>query len=443
MQLLDIRALWVSLDRNRLQRLLSESAWIVIGQIAVVAGSLILVRVLTEHLDPTQYGRLALALTLGTLIGQVAFSGAMPGIMRYYAIAVEKGEASEYLQAARRMMGYGTLVALVLSVLLLSGLHLFGKGDMLVLAGMTIIFTILGNFNTGQSMIQNAARQRKIVAFHGSLDAWLRVLFVAALLAWLGGGAELVLVAYIASLLLVLASQAIFIRRLMPLQAQCSAESNTWSAQIWQYSKPFAYFNVFTWIQASSDRWALDTFTSAHEIGLYAVLLQLGYTPIGIVTGLMMTLVGPILFQRSGNTDDSHRNANAHKLAWQITFIALLSTLIVCIFAYLIHGWIFQILVADQYQSVSYLLPWMILAGGLFAAGQMLSLKLMSDLNTRAMVWPKIITSLLGALLSFSGAYFAGLPGVVCAVVMFSVLQFLWLGWLSWHPITKHVTREI
>ncbi len=443
MRFLNIRSRWASLDRNRIQRLLSESAWIVIGQIAVVAGSLVLVRVLTEHLDPTQYGQLALALTLGTLIGQVAFSGAMPGIMRYYAIAVEKGEASEYLQAARRMMGYGTLVALGFSVLLLSGLHLFGKGDMLVLAAMTIIFTILGNLNTTQSMIQNAARQRKIVAFHGSLDAWLRVVLAAALLAWLGGVAELVLVAYITSLLLVLASQAIFIRRLIPLQASRSAESTTWDTQIWQYSKPFVYFNIFTWIQASSDRWALDNFTSAHEVGLYAVLLQLGFTPIGIVTGLMITLIGPILFQRSGNADDPYRNANVHKRSWQITATALLFTLLACLLAYFLHGWIFRILVADQYHSVSYLLPWMILAGGLFAAGQMLSLKLMSDLNTRALVWPKIVTSLLGAVLSFSGAYFAGLPGVVYAAVSFSILQLLWLGWLSWHPITKHVTREI
>lgn len=420
---------------SRFKRLAKEGGWIVIGQIAVVSASLVLVRVLTEHLDPTQYGQLALALTLGALIGQVAFSGAMPGIMRYYAIAAEKGEASEYLQAARRMMGYGTLVALGLSVLLLPGLFLLGKGDMLVLAGMTIVFTILGNFNTTQSMIQNAARQRKIVAFHGSLDAWLRVLFAAGFLVWLGNSAKVVIVAYILSLLLVLISQAIFIRRLIPQQASRAAEPTTWETQIWQYSKPFVYFNVFTWIQASSDRWALDTFTSTHDVGLYAVLMQLGYTPIGIVAGLMTTLIGPILFQRSGNTADAYRNANVHKRAWQITVIALLSTLLACLFAYLFHGWIFRILVATQYHSVSYLLPWMILAGGLFATGQMLSLKLMSDLNTQALIWPKIVTSLLGALFSFAGAYFAGLIGIVYAAVAFSVLQFLWLGWLSWHPI--------
>ena len=86
---------------TRIKRLAKEGSWILVGQVVSVAATLVLVRVLTEHLDPAQYGQLALALTLGTLVGQVAFSGSMPGIMRYYAIAAEKGEASEYLQAAR------------------------------------------------------------------------------------------------------------------------------------------------------------------------------------------------------------------------------------------------------------------------------------------------------------------------------------------------------
>jgi O-antigen/teichoic acid export membrane protein len=423
---------------SRFKGLAKEGSWIVAGQIAVVAASLVLVRVLTEYLDPAQYGQLALALTLGTLIGQIAFSGSLPGIMRYYSIAAEKGEAGEYFQASLRMMGYGILVALALSTLLLMGLPLFGKADMLGLISLTIIFTILGTFNTAQSTIQNAARQRTIVALHGSLDAWLRVAFAAGLLAWLGNSAKMVIVGYISSLIVVLFSQAFFIRRLIPPKEVGSEKSKLWATQIWQYSKPFLYFNAFTWVQVSADRWALDTYATSHEVGLYVVLLQLGSTPIGMIAGMMTTLISPILFQQSGDTADALRNSTVHKQAWQITAIAVASTLLACIFAYLFHEWIFRLLVTAQYRTVSYLLPWMILAGGLFAAGQMLSLKLMSDLNTQALVWPKIITSLVGAALSFVSAYFAGLTGVIFAAVAFSVVHLLWLGWLSRYPIGQN-----
>ena len=107
----------------------------------------------------------------------------------------------------------------------------------------------------------------------------------------------------------------------------------------------------------------------------------------------------------------------------------------VCLFAFFFHDSIFRLMVAVQYRSVSYLLPWMILAGGLFSAGQVLGLKLMSDMKTHALIWPKIVTSLVGVLLSFVGAYIAGLTGVVYGAVTFSVLQLVWMGWLSWHPI--------
>lgn len=420
---------------TRIKRLAKEGSWIVAGQIAAVVGALVLVRVLTEHLDPAQYGQLALALTLGTLIGQVAFSGAMPGIMRYYTMAVEKNEVHEYFSATIRMMGYGSIVALGLCTVVLLGLPSFGKSDLLGLTGLTILLSILMNYNTTLSMIQNAARQRGVVAFHSSLDAWLKVFFVAILLTWVSNSAKVVVVGYLASLLLVLGSQAIFFRQLIPEQATGADKPNPWTAQIWQYSKPFVFFNVFTWMQASSDRWALDTFSTTHDVGLYAVLMQLGYTPIGMVAGLMTTLIGPILFQRSGDTTDPARNADVHKKAWQLTALALFFTLLACLFAYLFHDWIFRLLVATQYRSVSYLLPWMILAGGLFSAGQVLGLKLMSDMKTHALIWPKIVTSLVGVLLSFVGAYIAGLTGVVYGAVTFSVLQFVWLGWLSWHPI--------
>ena len=51
-------------EAYRFRRLAVEGGWIVAGQAASVLGSLLLVRVLTGHLNPTQYGELALGLTV-------------------------------------------------------------------------------------------------------------------------------------------------------------------------------------------------------------------------------------------------------------------------------------------------------------------------------------------------------------------------------------------
>ena len=86
----------ITFKSESFKRFAQEGVWVLLGQVTTVVASLVLVRVLTGHLDPAQYGQLALALTLGTLVGQVAFSGVMPGLMRYYTVAKEHDEIKKY-----------------------------------------------------------------------------------------------------------------------------------------------------------------------------------------------------------------------------------------------------------------------------------------------------------------------------------------------------------
>ena len=419
------------LNSDRVRRLSGEGFWVVAGQAVAVIGSLMLVRVLTEYLNPEEYGKLALALTLGVLVCQVAFAGAVPGIMRFYANAVEKEDVTGYLVASRKMMLLGTVATFSLGACVLIGLMIAGKGNWLGIVVLAIIFLSLSSYNTTLSAIQNAARQRKLVALHDGFGAWLKIALAVILIVFFGGSAEVVVVAYLLAVLLILISQSVFIRRLIPFNLSKESNHREWMVRIWLYSKPFVFINIFTWMQSSSDRWALEVMVSTNEVGLYAVLMQLGYAPVLILAGLMTTMIGPIFFQRSGNVLDSSRNKSVHKMAWRLTIFTLLLTVLAWLFTYIFHGWIFQLLVAPEYRSVSYLLPWMVLAGGIFSSGQVLSLKLMSDLKTQAMLWPKIITAVIGVLLSFTGAYVAGLEGVVFAAVSFSIIHLIWLALMS------------
>lgn len=413
-------------------RLAKEGSWIVFGQAITVAGALVLVRVLTEYLPPAEYGRLTLTLTLGVLVCQIAFTGSMPGIVRFYTLAAEQGQLSSYLRASRQMFSYGVAIALALGVILLIGLAVSGREGMVGLTFIAVVFTILGSMNSTLSSIQNAARQRQVVALHGGIDSWLKVGLAALLMIWLGASATNVLVGYILSMLVVLASQTFFIRRLISGHHAIRNECARWRKEIWHFSKPFVVFNFFTWAQASSDRWALEMLTSTADVGLYTTLLQLGWAPIAMLTGLATTLIGPILFRRSGDAQDASRNRSVHTLSWRLTQLTLVLTGLCVVFTWFFHGFIFHYLVAAGYREVSYLLPWMVLAGGLFAASQVLGLKILSDLKTHALTWPKVVTSLLGVFLSFSGAHFYGLAGVVGGMVCFSLAVFIWFTVLTW-----------
>jgi len=296
--------------------------------------------------------------------------------------------------------------------------------------GLTVtalVFSVISGYNSTLSGIQNAARQRAVVAFHGGLNSWLKILLVLVVFLLLGKSSVAVLISFILSLLFVTGSQLIFIRRLIPQQCTHTEDNIPWTRRMWTYAWPFSAWGIFTWLQLSSDRWALEAFTTTHEVGLYYVLFQLGYTPISIATGMLVSFLGPILYQRSGDATDSDRNAAVHLLTWRITLISLCITLIVFAIVFALHGWIFELFVATEYQFVSYLLPWMVLAGGFFASGQILALKLMTDMKPQSMTSVKIITALLGVLLNVYLASVAGLAGIVGSLVAFSVIYLAWM----------------
>jgi len=245
---------------------------------------------------------------------------------------------------------------------------------------------------------------------------------------WMGSSSTVVVIAYALSSLLVTGSQFFFLQRLIQGQRTQDSEPTSWVRQMWTYSWPFLIFGIFTWMQQSSDRWAIEAFSGTREVGLYAVLFQLGYTPIALVSGMAMTFVAPIFYQRAGDATDPSRNANVHRLAWHITLFSLLITLTGFLMTLGLHERIFRLLVAAEFRAVSYLLPWTVLAGGIFAAGQMLALKLMSDMKPALMMRAKITTALFGVIFNMYGASFAGLHGIIGALVAFSVFYFGWMA---------------
>ena len=184
-------------------------------------------------------------------------------------------------------------------------------------------------------------------------------------------------------------------------------------------------------MQLASDRWALGFFATTQEVGLYAVIFQLGYYPMSMATGMAMQFLTPIFFQRAGDGTDNRRTTNVNNLSWRLTGLALGVTCVTFMVTLLFHAQIFQVIVGKEYASVSHLLPWMLLAGGMFSAGQTITLNLASQMKTLTMVAPKIITALLGITFNFACAYWYGTTGIVIAALSFSVLYFLWMAVLA------------
>ncbi len=420
-----------SLDINseRFRRISREGGWIFFGQLMAVCGSLVGIRILTELLSPVAYGELALGLTIAAIVNQIILGPLGGGIIRFYSPSIEQQDFWGYWNAVKKMVLLATGIILILVVISVAGLAFAGQAQWITLTISAFVFAVLSGYCANLSGIQMAARQRSIVAIHQGMDPLLRSLMAAGLLLWLGMTSTVAMIGYAFAALLLLGSQLYFFRRII-VNVNDKKFINTkrdWQNEIWSFSWPIAIFGIFTWMQLASDRWSLQLFSTTQEVGKYVVLYQLGYYPISLIAGMVMQLLLPILYQRAGDATNSLRKRDATKLSWQLVWATLGLTMAMVLAAFLLHKWIFQVLVAQEYRSASYLLPWMILAGGVFASGQALASNLQAQLKTRDMMAAKIVTALLGMAFNIIGAYWYGMTGIVCAWLMFSIVYFLWM----------------
>lgn len=442
------------IQRRRLHRLSREAAWIVSGQIASIAGTLIGVRVLTRLLSPVEYGSLALGLTLATLLNQVLFGPLAQGLARFFAPALELNELGGYFRAGERIIVRATAGLLIVAVpATAASLWLVGVAAWPI-AIAALAYAVLNGYTSIVSVVQNAARQRAVAAVHQGILAWLRFALAAGLILSFRAGATSAISGYALASLLVLASQILMSMRTVSPHVRFRHRSarqlrlrpdsdrygrahgphpsaEPWQSKIWQFSWPMTIFGVFTWLYIASDRWALGLLSGMDAVGRFAVLYQIGYQPIALAANLMMQFLSPILYARAGAGTDAQRNANVSRLSWQLCLVIIAATAAAAALTAAFHAAIFRLFIAPEYASVSHLLPLMVVASGLFAAGQALALDLMSRMKMRTQMMPKICTAALGAGLNFALARSFGAAGVASAAVTFSSVYFAWYALLA------------
>ena len=416
---------------DRFRRIGKEFFWIAAGQAIAILGALVGVRLLTDLLPPDVYGELALGMTLATLVNQVVTGPVANAAMRFFSPAREANEIESFLIALRRLLVKGTFVVLLVASSISLVLLIKGQFAWLWLGVAAFSFALLSGYCSALDGIQNAARQRPIVAWHQALSSWGRFLAAAGLVLWLGTTSTVAMLGYGLATLLVLLSQVIFFRRTLRATDNISDTKilphQRWDRQMFTYAWPFATWGILTWAQMASDRWGLQMFRTNQDVGLYAALYQIGYYPISIATGLVVQLVAPVMFERAGDTSTAARMEEVYVISWRLTYGALGLTVVAFVMAELFHDIIFRIFVAPGYSSVAYLLPWMVLAGGLFTAGQTAALNLMSSLSTKALLMPKIGTAVLGVCLNCLGAALFGVPGIVAASIVFAIVYLVWI----------------
>ena len=397
------------------------------GQVGCLLLTMALIRVLSEHLSPAQYGALALLLTIPAFFYNMYIGGLSITLARFYSIAVEEDNFVGFQQASGRLIKIGACSVAGAGLCLMIGLYGMGQSELIMPVALTLVLSISTSSFSAITHMQSTARYRGTVTFEILLEALLRFGFVLWGLLWLGGTTSVVLIGYTSSSVVVLCiSKFIFSRQTRHLKKTTQNNQHEWRLRLWKFIKPFLIFGIFGWIQSASDRWALQTYTTDADVGKFAVLFQIGFLPMGMASNFLSNLISPILFRVSGNGSDDSRNVDSHRVNWKIALLMFSLTLLGTLLAWLLHSWIFKIITSPPYHGISDLLPWMVFAGGLFYTSQSLVSQAIVECRPYKLTKLKVSIGIFGTLCNILGAAYAGVPGVVAALVISSASYFTW-----------------
>jgi hypothetical protein len=293
------------------------------------------------------------------------------------------------------------------------------------------LFSIFTGLNSIFINIHHAARERINICIIEGLSVLVKLASTIIAIYYFEASIINVVISFLLSSIFITVIHLIFLKQLKEkklIYKNKKKINHNWFLKIASYSKPFSFFAIFTSLHLMSDRFAIERFGSMIDLGKYYILYQFGYASISIIIGLISTLMTPIIFNRAGNVTKKSQTKSTKKL-----FLLMIKTsFIICstgfLFLLIFHKWLFQSFVGENFQDISYYLPWVFLSGCFFSVGQLLVVKILTSLKSAIMVNIKIITSIFGIIINIVGTWLFGLSGLIFSTLIFSVIYFIWMS---------------
>lgn len=414
-----------------------EIFWVAAGQAASISGSIYFVTFMTENISVAAYGTLTLLLSLSSSLNNLIFGGISQGINRFYTIALQSSQLQQFILISYKFMIGGAIISLIIWVPIFQFFFITLPNGRLI-AFLTIFYFFICGLNGAFNGIQNAARQRKIVAILLGMLSWSKIILFLPLSFLIMEDVQLSITTQLLAATIILCFQIYFTKQLLcqskakqekkPNREKTDhSEGQTLSAAMIKFSLPMIAWGIFIAAHTASDRIFLNHIDGPEAVAYFSVLFQLGYSPIIILLAIVTTYFTPILYEKFGTGHETTRQQIVDNDLKKILRYAILLTVLCVITVSIFHKPIFKLLVAAHYLSISYLLPFMVAFGGIFSIGQILSLRWMIYQRNKDLMIIKIVSSLFGIIGNYYLILNYQLIGAVLGTGSFCILYLLLL----------------
>ena len=374
--------------------------------------------IITRLLSPQEYGYYTLVLSL------IALTSAVSG---WHSIAIIRFYYS-YPEGEQRKRFFGSVLSSLTLTILITAFLLFGLLYLLrnsilpvlyrsLLVGALIVLTTI-LFETFQSLLRarRLARWYSFFSVLRGLGGWL--VGVALIVTWSNRVEGLLW-----GTLLATAGTSLL---LFPMAVKGLPLAFLFSSpvisEMFKYSFPLLIGNLAAWLLSFSDRYVLQLYRGAYEVGLYSAGYRIAESSLMLLVSLFAFAFNPLIIQ----IWELQGEQQAKQFLTMGTRYFILLCLPATVGLSVLRKPILTILTAPEYGSATSVLPWVTLSIFFFGLFQRYGATLSLHKKTMLSMIGLILCGLINIGLNFA---FVPHYGFHAASVTTAVAYFLLLGW--------------
>jgi len=403
--------------------LFREAFWVGFGLLSSVLALLVGTRFLTALLSTTEYGKLALAVSLATLAVQICGNPIGQTATRFYADWCGTGKLTGLILDLGKSLGWamgGIVFVGFTAVLAGKRFDGFPTPYFIMTSGVFAILLVVNRVAFG---LEDGARERR---FRGIVQGFFelsRFSFAIGLVFLLDlKNAQTILTGFVGAGLLTVSLHGFFLNNLFKkLTGSRKACKTTLTpsdaAGLRQFQLPLIISNGCIWVVMMAERWTLTRWGSLADVGGYTAVYQLAFVPMLFVSTFLVLLTEPVIYQQIGMNGDKESGSSALLANRYIAIFIFFMTVLFFGILFFYHSLVGSFLLGAEFRSYTWMFPWLLLAGGCFAAAQQLLLKLSCEMRTGRLAGLWGMVALIAIVSYYIGATYWQLKGIVTAVV--------------------------
>lgn len=410
--------------KNVLRSILEDSVKYIPSQIFPAIFGFLSLSIYTRVFSPIEYGKYMLITATVDIIGTLVYSWLNQANLRFFSYCKKENKleifSSTSFFSLIVMLGISSIVLFIISKY-----PIFPQSIKGYLKFIVCLLFSTGLFETLMTILR-ADRNPKAISLLRSMSSALYLIISLLLVFYLKIGISSILVGYIVTNFIL--SFAICHKYKKVLIINISSFSKKVSKQFADYGVPLVISGLFAWILSLSDRYMIEYFRGASEVGIYAATCQLASYPLSLISSMIIMAGYPVIIEA---WEENKGNEIVRELISNIIryYIIIAIPLIVGIISLSSE---FALFLGDAYSSGTNIIPWICI--GSLASGLCIYINKGLELKkkTRILSWLVFIAGLCNIFINLLLIPKYGYYGAAISTCLSYIIYFLLSVYISY-----------